>query len=102
VQIYFLKWLTGLATKLSRTRQDPRVSFNFAEDEASDLDLEETSPPPHAIPPESISGSDLGMREHSSYDIVCTPAPSEEADEHEPRRVEGILTDFSISGLKKA
>jgi hypothetical protein len=91
-----------LATKLAQTRKDPRVSFDFAEDEASDLDLEETSPPPNAIAPESISGSDLGTRDHSSYDIVCTPHQSEDVDEQESHRNEGILTDFSVSALRRS
>ena len=97
IQMFFLKWMRRCAERMSQEPRTPRVSFDLGarratdDDPVSNFNLEETSPLPGTLAPETLSSSDIV--DATSFDIHDTPDPSP--------RGEARVTEFRTSALKK-
>ena len=97
IQMFFLKWVRRCAERMSQEQRTPRVSFDLSarrstdDDPVSNFNLEETSPLPGTLAPETLSSSDIV--DATSFDIHDTPDPSP--------RGEARVTEFRTSALKK-
>jgi hypothetical protein len=101
-QIFFLKWVKMLAARLAQENPRQAAPFKFHEETDSGMDLEETSPPFQTIPRANMSSSDLDLPDHPSYDIACTPDPSENTELGDRQHHEANVTDFSVPTAKRS